>query len=280
MNVDELVWQLQVQREALEIERSRVDYLVALSEGLLEERARFEKARGEKEFQKPYEKRQPLVSVCVATCDRSHLLIERALASLLRQTYQNLQIIVVGDHCTDDTEYRLAKIRDSRVHFENLETRGPYPRPGVNRWRVAGTMATNRAMDLAEGDFIAHLDDDDESDPERFEVLVRAAKQSRAELLWHRFLAETPPGIWVTLGGPDLVLGQVTTGSIFYHRYLARTKWDPTAYRWQEPGDWNRLRKIKFLLPKLHFVDRILMTHYREGQQAPFTAQPDEQFLD
>ena len=47
-----------------------------------------------------------------------------------------------------------------------------------------------------------------------------------------------------------------------------------------EPGDWNRLRKIKMLRPRLHFVPTPLMSHYKERNQAPFVAQPGETFLD
>ena len=87
-------------------------------------------ARATLDFTIPFDAAQPLVSICVATCDRAELLVSRCLASLQRQTYPNLQMVVVGDHCTDDTEPRLAAIRDDRLVFENLGVRGPYPREG------------------------------------------------------------------------------------------------------------------------------------------------------
>jgi hypothetical protein len=74
-------------------------------------------------------------------------------------------------------------------------------------------------------------------------------------------------GEWRLIGDGRFAVGQITTGSIFYHRYFARIRWDPLAYRLDEPGDWNRLRKIKVLRPKLHFVPEPLLHHYRERQQ-------------
>ena len=52
-------------------------------------------------------KEDPLVSVYVPTYNRADLLMERAVGSILAQTYRNFELIVVGDHCTDDTAERL-----------------------------------------------------------------------------------------------------------------------------------------------------------------------------
>src|SRR5205807_3935973 len=99
----------------------------------------YHKARVTADYKSAFSGREPLVSICVATMNRSDLLIERCLTSLVNQSYRNIQIIVVGDHCTDDTGSRIAQLRDDRISFHNLPSRGPYPPPGIDRWRVAGT---------------------------------------------------------------------------------------------------------------------------------------------
>ena len=134
----------------------------------------------------------------------------------------------------------------------------------------------NCALALSEGLFVTHLDDDDEAMPDRIEVLVATAQEHRADFLWHRFLLEGEDGSWSEYGDSKLQLGGVTTGSIFYHRYLASIPWDVHAYRLGEPGDWNRICKIKVLRPRIHFVKRPLMRHFRQQTQIDTAARVGE----
>jgi hypothetical protein len=46
-----------------------------------------------------------------------------------------------------------------------------------------------------------------------------------------------------------------------------------------EPGDWNRLRKIKHLRPNMVFVDKPLMWYYK-NEVTLFVAQEGEEFLE
>ncbi|HTJ91191.1 MAG TPA: glycosyltransferase family 2 protein [Acidocella sp.] len=278
--IDKIHAELNGLRSALNLETLRTDWALGAIEGVTADIDAYHTIRRQSDYLAAFEKAEPLVSVCVATVNRSALLMERAIPSLLAQTYQNLQIVVVGDHCTDDTAQRLAALRDRRVSFVNLPARGPYPRPGLDRWCVAGANAMNHALSLCEGDFVTHLDDDDSATADRIETLVTAAKERRADFLWHPFWYETHDGTWQRLGNGRLEAGQVTTGSIFYHRYFARYPWDVHAYRLNEPGDWNRLRKIKILRPHLHFVDQPLLFHHKEQSQPVFVAYDGEQFLE
>ncbi len=97
-----------------------------------------EEIRSAPDYESPYDESEPLVTVRVATYNRSDKLIGRALASVLGQTYRNWEAVVVGDACTDDTEERVASIGDDRIKFVNLPFHGPYPDEPTERWRVAG----------------------------------------------------------------------------------------------------------------------------------------------
>ena len=227
----------------------------------------FREARKTPEYQRPYEKRDPLVSVCVATYNRAELLVSRSLPSLLSQTYPNLQIIVVGDGCTDDTAERVASLSDRRILFVNLPKRGDYPDDPHLRWMVAGTAALNHALSLAKGDFITHLDDDDEHSADRIETLIRIIQDARADLVFHPFEVETVSGQWQLNRANAFDLGQVTTSSVLYHRWFRRLGWDPLAYRYGEPGDWNRFRKFSYLGLRVARHERRLLKHYRERNQ-------------
>ena len=52
----------------------------------------------------------PLVSVYVPTYNRSELLLDRAVKSVLAQTYSNFEFIIIGDSCTDNTEHLVKQI--------------------------------------------------------------------------------------------------------------------------------------------------------------------------
>jgi len=76
--------------EAVDTLKSRYD----LNDELFLE---FQRDRTSKSYMEVYDKASPLISCCIATYNRGNLLIERSLKSLLNQTYDNLEIIVIGD---------------------------------------------------------------------------------------------------------------------------------------------------------------------------------------
>jgi len=230
--------------------------------------AEFARVRREPEYQRAFDDPKPLVSVCIGTYNRGGLLVSRCLRSLQEQTYDNLEIIVVGDCCTDDTARAIETLDDPRIRFENLPQRGPYPEDPKLRWMVAGTMPVNRALQLARGAFITHLDDDDEHLPRRVELLLDHVRTQRADLVYHPFLWEKQPDRWTLNRATSFRHTQVTTSSVFYHSWLRRIPWDVEAWRYREPGDWNRFRKIQFLGATTVRHPEPLLRHYKERSQA------------
>lgn len=109
----------------------------------------------------------PRVSIVVSHYGRQDELGE-ALASIARQIYQDFEVIVVNDHGVDSrglvSEFaaRLPGFPPSRVHYDY-------------RARNCGVAATrNRGIALAQGELIAHLDDDDLWGPRHLASLVAA----------------------------------------------------------------------------------------------------------
>ena len=232
-----------------------------------EARAEFRLLRQTDEYQAVFEKPEPLVSICIATYNRARLLLDRSLHACLNQSYRNIEVIVVGDCCTDDTEELMAQISDPRVRFVNLKQRGDYPADPKLRWMVAGTAAVNHALTLARGDFITHLDDDDEHSPDRTENLLETITRERADLVYHPFRFETVTYGWRVNPARSFHFGAVTTSSIFYHRYFRDLPWDPEAYLYREPGDWNRLRKIAYLGARTIRHPDPSLSHFLERNQ-------------
>jgi glycosyltransferase involved in cell wall biosynthesis len=81
--------------------------------------------------------------------------IERALASVWRQNYPKIEVIVVDDASTDDTSARVRELARGELHLTRLQT---------NRG-VSG--ALNAGIQQADTDYIAFLDADDEWLPDK-----------------------------------------------------------------------------------------------------------------
>jgi glycosyltransferase involved in cell wall biosynthesis len=185
----------------------------------------------------------------------------------MNQSYRNIEIIVVGDGCTDNTTLLMKGLMDPRLRFVNLPSRGSYPIDPLLRWMVAGTQSMNAALALAAGDYVTHLDDDDEFLPDRIERLVSCAYDNDWDFVWHPFWYETASGEWLLNSANQFTAGQVTTSSVFYRTWLKSIAWDINAYRWREGGDWNRFRRIKYLRPKAARYPEPLLRHYKERNQ-------------
>ena len=114
------------------------------------------------DFQEPGEKKElPRISVIIPVYNVAPYLRE-ALDSVVRQTYRNLDVIIVDDGSTDGSDAICEEYRsDPRVRVIHQENRGL-------------SNARNRGLDLAGGEYIAFLDSDDAYDPEFAEKMLEA----------------------------------------------------------------------------------------------------------
>lgn len=102
----------------------------------------------------------PRVSVVIPTHRRPEL-FARALASILRQTYTDFEVIVVDDSGRD-TEAQMTT--QTHVHSEIQDRRVRYL---VNETSQGGAEARNIGVRQARGEFVAFLDDDEDWLPEK-----------------------------------------------------------------------------------------------------------------
>ena len=132
---------------------------------------------------------QPFVSVIIPTYNRSEFVC-RAVASVLAQTYKQLECIVINDRSTDDTLNALAEImqKDRRLivvsHLENRHV----------------SAARNTGLALAQGDLIAFLDDDDVWLPNKLQRQVG-------------FLTAAPPEVGLVYCWMDIFHGEQVIGT-------------------------------------------------------------------
>lgn len=104
----------------------------------------------------------PLVSILMPVYN-AHEYLVGALDSMLFQTYRNWELIAIDDCSTDDSFLTLSQYEklDPRIKaFKNIENMG-----------VGKTL--DKAVTYAKGDFIARMDADDMSYPDRFEKQVK-----------------------------------------------------------------------------------------------------------
>ncbi|MGB9694174.1 MAG: glycosyltransferase family 2 protein [Fervidobacterium sp.] len=101
------------------------------------------------------------MSVVLPTYNRAHLL-RRAVQSILNQTYQNFEVIVVDDCSSDNTENVVKGFCDERIRYVRHEK---------NKGAAA---ARNTGIKAARGEYIAFQDSDDEWLPEKLEKQMKA----------------------------------------------------------------------------------------------------------
>jgi glycosyltransferase involved in cell wall biosynthesis len=128
--------------------------------------------------------RDPLISVYIPTYNRADLLRERAIPTVLNQTYQNFELWIVGDCCTDNTSEVVRSFGDPRIHFYNLPVRKKrYPDLVELHWLAGPVIAANEALRRLRGEWIARLDDDDLWSANHLESLLRFAQSEQYEFV-------------------------------------------------------------------------------------------------
>lgn len=200
----------------------------------------------------------PLVSIVIPTWNRADLLATRTIPSVLCQTYRNWEAVVVGDACTDDTRERLAALGDARIRFHNLDRRGSYPEDPLARWMVAGSTPANRALELARGEWLGYLDDDDVFTEDHIETLLRFARQSEAEFVFGAGDFQRSATEWLRIGKLPPLPGNVMHSSVLYRSYLSFLQYDLEAWRESIGTDAHLWKRMHALGVRFAFLDRVV----------------------
>lgn len=114
----------------------------------------------------------PLVTIYLPTYNRVELL-KRAVNSVLRQTFQDIELIVVDDQSTDSTA----------EYLESLGKRQNKVRWFINKTNSGACFSRNKAIKEAHGIFVTGLDDDDYFAPNHIESLLEAWRKRGDEVV-------------------------------------------------------------------------------------------------
>lgn len=180
---------------------------------------------------------RPLVSVILPAYNAGEF-VEEAVDSILNQTYQNIELIVIDDGSTDDTKDVLKKYTN-QIEYVYQRNSGP-------------SEARNTGIKIAKGELIAYQDADDISLPSRIEREVEL-------LLCNPHIAMVYTGMtnfcmdgskekrYARLGTPfELLQNNYVHGSTAMHwRHVL-----DTVGMWDETVDWGLYVRIseKFMM--------------------------------
>ncbi len=206
--------------------------------------------------------RMPTVSVIIPTQNRPQWLVT-AINSVYAQTFQDFEIIAVLKNADRETQAAADRLgADSRVRV--LKTNEP---------TVSG--ARNRGLELARGDWLAFLDDDDIWLANKLEVQLAAARETGADLVTCNFIQFNDAGDIAPSGLTPRPSGLSITEALMLDNYVSggSAALVRTAVMRQLEGfdehiaameDWDMWRRLSWD-HRIHFVDQVLVKYRRHN---------------
>lgn len=205
------------------------------------------------------------VSVVIPTYNREKKIIQ-SINSVLNQTYGALEVIVVDDGSTDDTEQLVKSINDDRVRYHRLNCRS------------GASNARNIGVGLARYDVIAFNDSDDIWHSNKLETQLSYWKEHpECILVYCPYKVDVVDGGSIRIPSEDEEL-ETLEGDIFYYLLFRPTIGTPTILMrkdiFEKSGgfdasypaciDWEYTVRIA-RLGKIGFVNDILLTADASG---------------
>jgi glycosyltransferase involved in cell wall biosynthesis len=200
----------------------------------------------------------------MATQSRPSLLQERSIPSVLRQTYQNWELLIRGDGTDISTGLVIKSFNDPRIKYKNLPRR-LYANPR-ERWCCGGARAANAALEDVRGTYIAHLDDDDELLPHHLATLSKMLMSGEYDLVYGRVYFVSGRS-WAVYGKPydktRLMSENIMAHcSVMYDRAkLGHLRYDTNG---MEAADWRLWKKIVATGARVGYTQAIVAVHYVE----------------
>ncbi|MAM56322.1 MAG: glycosyl transferase family 2 [Salinicola sp.] len=213
---------------------------------------------------------RPTISILLPTYDPAPEALERCIESVLAQRYTQWQLCIADDASTD------RRIRERLLHYAEQDSRIEVTFRPVNGHICA---ASNSALSLARGEYVALLDHDDRLVPDAlFHVVDALQHQPRAKLLYSdedkiddhdaRFDPHFKPA-W----NPDLLLGQNYVSHLGVYR-TARVK-AVGGFRQGYEGSQDHDLALRFTAglaaDRIVRIPRVLY-HWHAGQGSTATA--------
>jgi glycosyltransferase involved in cell wall biosynthesis len=208
---------------------------------------------------------QLLVSIIVPTYNRAHL-IKRALESIFRQTYANLELIIIDDGSTDDTEFVIAAYTNKSY----------FPVRYYKKNNGGCASARNMGVSLATGDALAFLDSDDELLPNAIGELVRTMEETGADFVYSPSFAQVAGRQFAVYpaaaGHPELfaveyfMTNRTYVCSILYRKHIFEVFRNDESLRYNEDSDF--LQRVAISFKAAYLNSPTALVHYHNANKS------------
>jgi len=193
-----------------------------------------------------------MISVIIPSYNRENKLIE-SIHSVLKQTYKDIEVIVVDDASTDNTEKAVRAIDDDRIR---------YFRQNIN---LGACAARNKGIELSRGELVAFQDSDDIWRPEKLEKQLNFLTEHGSDMVYcgmdriYKGKKEYFPkqnGDQITI--EELLSGnKISTQTILVRKVVAEdNKFDDKLRRFQ---DWDFALRILEKSYKINYLKESLV---------------------
>ena len=197
------------------------------------------------------QKSQFLFTVIMPTYNR-RFCIEKAINSLLNQTNQNFQLIIIDDGSTDNTEELIkvkysAYLKSKKFIYKYIKHKGV-------------CNARNTALKLAKTDWIAYLDTDNEIFPDFIDTFQKAiAEHPKYKCFYAKFVADgNIEG--QAFNYSDLVKLNFIDMGVFVHRRNLINKYGMFDVKLKRATDWDLILRYTKKDPP-YFIDKVVLKY-------------------
>lgn len=179
--------------------------------------------------------------------------VKEAIQSVLNQTYEDLEFIVINDGSTDNTLQVLKKFRDPRLKI-------------INQKNIGLTKSLNKGIKMAEGKYIARQDADDISSPERlYKQLKIMEKYEDVGIVASNFVVFSVKHFLEGILKPDIKKfpkkNVFAHGSLMFRSELLRNNLYNDKFLYKQ--DYELLYRL-YRQTKIYIIPEVLYYHRKE----------------
>jgi len=214
-----------------------------------------------------------MISIYTPTYNRHDLLQERAIPSVLSQTHEDWEYIIVSDGKDEELREIVESYDEPRFrYFDIPRVEPPHEYDNKRQWFLGACHPANHALSKVRGDWIARLDDDDMWAPRHLErSLTRVIKHGYDFLTSAYVIVEGNKGIlfdsprikdFLRLhDSPRKINPKVGChSSWFYSSRLRHLRYDPNCIKkkWNRVADTDLLERMYERGVSMGFLDEVL----------------------